>query len=68
MIMNIWDYQGISEKVKLETKDGKVYTGSIISILDADDLEANEPQLSIETSDGIYGIWESEIQNMEVIK
>ena len=67
-MMNIWDYQDISERVKLETKDGKVYLGYIISVLDADDLEADEPQLSIETEEGIYGIWKSEIASIKVIE
>lgn len=66
--MNIWDYQDVSEKVRLETKDGKVYIGYIISVLDADDIEADEPQLSIETEEGIYGIWESEIAIVKVIE
>lgn len=65
--MNIWDYQGISKKVTIKTKTGNSYTGKVLSVLDADDLEADEPQLSIETESGIYGIWESEIETIEVI-
>ena len=66
--MNIWDYQDISENIKLTTKDGNIYMGTVLSVLDADDLEANEPQLSIETEAGIFGIWESEIESVEVLR
>lgn len=66
--MNIWDFQNLSQKVKLTTKEGKSYTGWVLSILDTDDQDdAVEPQVCMETSDGYMGFWESEIQNMEII-
>jgi len=66
--MNIWDYQGISKTVLIRTKTGNSYLGRVLSVLDADDLEADEPQISIETNSGIYGIWESEIASIEIVE
>ncbi len=67
--MNIWDFQNLSNKVKLITKDKGVYIGYVLSILDTDDQDdTEEPEVCLETSDGIIGFWESEIASMEIVK
>ena len=63
--MNIWDYE-YKKNVRLETKDGKVYNGTVIDIMDTDEMDTKEPMVDIETSEGIFGIWESEIKSIGI--
>lgn len=66
--MNIWNYQNLSHDVKLTTKNGKQYTGYILSILDADDAEADEAEVCLELDSGlVMGFWESQIESIEII-
>lgn len=63
--MNIWEFQNEFKKnLRILTKDGKVYIGKMLSILDADDLEEDEAQVHIETETGILALRESEIESI----
>lgn len=66
--MNIWEHQNEYKKnLRILTKDGKVFIGKMLSILDADDLEENEAQVHIETESGILALRESEIKSIKSI-
>ncbi len=62
--MNIWDYE-YKDNVKIVTDDGKVFQGTVIDIMDVDEMGNTEPMVDIETDKGIFGIWESEISSIE---
>lgn len=64
--MNLWDYEGLSKPITVKTKKGNVFAGWVLSVLDAEDVEANEPEICIETEHGIFGLLESEIESIEV--
>lgn len=64
--MNIWDYE-YKENVKITTADDKVFVGTVINIVYADETEKGENMVDIETENGIFGIWESEIKSIEKV-
>ncbi len=65
--MNIWDYE-YKDNVKIVTDDGKMFQGTVIAIMDIDEMGNTEPMVDIETKDGIFGLWESEIVSIEVVE
>ena len=40
----------------------------VIAIMDIDEMGNTEPMVDIETKDGIFGLWESEIVSIEVVE
>lgn len=60
------DY-GIGQHISAELNDGKVFSGTIIEICYADDTESGtEDSLTVETSEGIFGLYLSEIRMITV--
>lgn len=67
--MNIWDYQyEYKHDLKLTDKDGDVFVGRLLDIMDTDEMDTEEPRVTLETSDGIIGFWESEIASIEIVE
>ncbi len=67
--MNIWDYQyKLKKTIKITDKDGDVFVGKLIEIMDVDEMDTEEPRVVIKTEDGFIGFWESEIVSMAVIE
>ena len=64
--MNIYEFEN-KKNVKIVTDDGKEYIGTVLSIMDENEMDNMEPMVDIETQNGIFGILESEIASMEII-
>ena len=61
--MDLWDY--IYSFVRLKLKTGERYTGDVIAVFDAEEVEEREDSLSLEVRQGqIYGFFTSEIQTI----
>ena len=46
---------------------GRNIIGTVLSIMDENEMDNTEPMVDIETQNGIFGILESEIASMEII-
>ena len=66
MMINIWDFVNYKGKIKITTKDGEKYIGLISDIEDKEDDDAYEDDcINISCSDGIWGIFQNEIDKIE---
>ena len=64
-MVNIWDYYG-AKKIRLTTKNGKVITGRVDSIFDAEETYDQEDSITIATEDGsLIGILASEVEKID---
>ncbi len=61
--MDLWDY--IYSYVRLKLKTGETFTGDVIAVFGAEEVEEREDSLSLEVRQGqIYGFFASEIQTI----
>lgn len=66
--MNILDFQyEYKHDIRLTDKDGNVFVGRLLEIMDKDEMDTAEARVVLETKTGIIGFWESEIANIEEI-
>ncbi len=66
-MINLWEFEG-AENVRLLSEDGRIVTGNVIDIIDADEREdATEDSICIENEKGIFEFDNSEIKSIEKI-
>lgn len=65
-MVNVWDFAEDLPKVKVTLKNGVAFIGEVIHVSDAEEVEADEDFISIETDDGDVGFFaQSEIERIE---
>ncbi|MBQ6877955.1 MAG: hypothetical protein IJO22_06105 [Oscillospiraceae bacterium] len=66
MMNNVWDFADYKGKIKITTKDGEKYLGFVSDVEDKEDDDAYEDDcINIYCDDGIWGIFQNEIEKIE---
>lgn len=64
-MVNVWDYNDISGRVRITCADDQILRGRIISVDDEEESGLGEDGISLMTDDGKYiGIGQSEIASI----
>lgn len=67
-MINIWEYANSLPKVKLETEDGKTYSGKVVIVFDKDETGEEQDSISIQTGkEEIISFFPSDIKSIEII-
>ena len=67
-MINIWSFADYDGKIKIVTKDGNEYIGTICDIEDAEeDDDYTEDCLNMDCKDGVRGFFQSEIETIEKV-
>lgn len=69
-LKELWSYVG-AELIRVTCKDGSVYEGASIDVVDKyedEDIADGAESLTIHNENGYFGIYNSDISAIEVIK
>lgn len=70
-MINIWDYQEVTDTVRITDADGNEFVGIISEIVDAeeesDGYGLGEDSIGIDCEQGYVGIPQSEIKSIEIL-
>ena len=51
-MVNVWEYANDLPRVRITAKDGSIFSGRVVHVIDAEEIEESEDYISVEAVTG----------------